>query len=89
MESISFIERGLKGERSHIYHFMLSAKQGSIWYHFDNVFDMTRPGIKQSTSYSRGERSTTEPPLLLAYNVRHGCTYDRSKTAFLYVYSNV
>jgi len=26
------------------YNFMLSAKQGSIWYHFNNGFGMTRSG---------------------------------------------
>jgi len=46
MVSISLFERGLRGERSQTYPFMLSAKQGSIWYHFYNVFGMTRSGIE-------------------------------------------
>ena len=37
--------------------YILSAKQGSIWYHFYNVFGMTRSGIEPTTSRSRGERS--------------------------------
>ena len=37
---------------------MLSAKQGSHWYHF-NAFGMTRPGIQPTTSRSRSGRSTT------------------------------
>ena len=36
---------------------MLRAKQGSIWYHFYNVFGMTRSGIEPTTSRSQGERS--------------------------------
>ena len=41
---------------------MLSAKQGSHWYHFYNVFDMTRPGIDPTpilTYRTRSGRSTT------------------------------
>ena len=41
---------------------MLSAKQGSHWYHFYNVFGMTRPGIDPSpilTYRTRSGRSTT------------------------------
>ena len=34
---------------------MLSAKQGSHWYHF--VFGMTRPGIESTTSRFRSARS--------------------------------
>ena len=36
---------------------MLSAKQGNIWYHFYNLFGMTRSGIEPTTTRSRGERS--------------------------------
>ena len=57
MVSISFFERGLRGERSQTCPYMLSAKQGSIWCHFYNVFGMTRSGIEPTTSRSRGERS--------------------------------
>jgi len=59
MESISFCERGLRGEISHSY--MLSSKQGSIWYYFYNVFGMMQSGIKPTTIHSQGECSTTEP----------------------------
>ena len=52
-----FFERGLRGERSQTCPYMLSAKQGSIWYHFYKVFGMTRSGIEPTTSRSRGERS--------------------------------
>ena len=39
---------------------MLSAKQGSHWYHFYNVFGMTRPGIDPTLTYrTRSGRSTT------------------------------
>ena len=37
---------------------MLSAKQGSHWYHFYNVFGMTRPGI--------------DPTPILSYRTRSG-----------------
>ena len=50
-------ERGLRGERSQTCPHMLSAKQGSIWYQFYNVFGMTRSGIEPTTSRSQGERS--------------------------------
>ena len=30
---------------------MLSAKQGSHWYHFYNVFGMTRPGSDVSDAW--------------------------------------
>ena len=59
MESISFCERGLKGEICHSY--MLSSKQGSIWYHFYNVFGMMQSGIEPTTIHSQGECPTTEP----------------------------
>jgi len=59
MESISFCERGLRGEISHSY--MLSSKQGSIWYHFYNVFGMMQSGIEPTTIHSQGECPTTEP----------------------------
>ena len=36
---------------------MLSAKQGSHWYHF-NAFGMARPGIEPTTSRSRSGLST-------------------------------
>ena len=36
---------------------MLSAKQGSHWYHF-NAFGMATPGIEPTTSRSRSGRST-------------------------------
>ena len=67
MRSISFFERGLKRERSQTYPYMLSAKQGSIWYHFYSVFGMTRSGIERTTSHSRGKRFTTEPPLQMDF----------------------
>ena len=43
MESVSFFERGLRGERSKTYPYMMSAKQGSTWYHlwYDAVWDRT------------------------------------------------
>jgi len=45
MESISsFFNRGLRGQRSQTFPYMLSAKQGSTWYHFKNVFGMMRRG---------------------------------------------
>jgi len=50
-----FFERGLRGERSQTCPYMLSAEQRSIWYHFYNVFGMTRSGIEPMTSRSRGE----------------------------------
>jgi len=50
------LEQGLRGEGSQTCH-MLSAKQGSIWYYFYNVFGMTRSGTEPTTSRSRGERS--------------------------------
>jgi len=49
-----FFERGLRGERSQTCPHMLSAKQGRIWYHFYNVFGMTRSGIEPTNSRSRG-----------------------------------
>ena len=39
------LKQGLRGERSQTYPYMLSAKQGSIRYHFYNVFGMMRLGI--------------------------------------------
>ena len=50
-------ERGLSGEKSQTYPYILSAKQGIIWYYFHNVFRMTRSGIEPMTSRLRGERS--------------------------------
>jgi len=49
-------KRGLRGKRSQALPYILSAKQGSIWYHFYNVFGMTRSGIEPTTSRLRGER---------------------------------
>jgi len=57
MVSNSFFEPGLRGKRSQTCPYMLSAKQGSIWYYFYKVFGMTRSGIEPTTSLSRGERS--------------------------------
>ena len=31
---------------------MLSAKQGTHWYHFYNVFGMTRPGIDPTSTWA-------------------------------------
>jgi len=50
-------ERGLTGERSQTCPYMLSVKQGSIWYHFYDVLSMTRLGIEPTTSRSQAERS--------------------------------
>jgi len=44
------------------FSYMLSDKQGSIWYHFYNVFSMTRSGLAPTTYRSRGERANTKPP---------------------------
>ena len=64
MESISFFERCLRGgERNQTYPYMLSFKQRSIYYHFYNVFGMTRSGIEPTTSPSQDESSTTKQPL--------------------------
>ena len=52
-----FFERGVRGERSQTCTYMLSATQGTIWYHFYNVFGMTRSEIEPTTSRSRGECS--------------------------------
>jgi len=38
-------EQGLGGETSQTCPYMLSAKQGCIWYHFYDAFGMTRSGI--------------------------------------------
>ena len=32
-------------KKSHCWPIVLSANQGSHWYHFFKVFGMTRPGI--------------------------------------------
>jgi len=50
MKSMSVFEQGLRGERSQTYPYILSPKQGSILYHFDNVFGMTKSGINLTTS---------------------------------------
>jgi len=42
---------------------MMSAKQGSVWYHLYEVIGMTRSGIELSASGARGVRSGTRPPL--------------------------
>jgi len=57
------LEQCLKGERSHTYPYMLSPKQGSNWYHFYNIFGVTRSGIEPTASPSQGKHSTTEPQL--------------------------
>jgi len=54
-------ERCLRGERGQTYPYMLSAKQGSIWYHFYNFFGMTRSGIEPTTSGSRAKLSMQQP----------------------------
>jgi len=36
---------------------MLSATQGSIWYHFYNVFGMTESGIEPATFRLQGKGS--------------------------------
>ena len=43
--------------RASAFLIMLSAKQGSHWYHF-NAFGMARPGFEPKTSRSRSGRST-------------------------------
>jgi len=53
----------LRGKWSQTYPYLLSTKQGCIWYQFYNVFGMLRLGIEPHTSCPRGKRSTTEPPL--------------------------
>jgi len=68
MVSISFFEQDLIGERSKTNPYMLSAKQlkqGSIWYHFYNVFGMARSGIEPMTLCSRGKHSSTDSPFML------------------------
>ena len=60
-------KRGLRGEISQTYPYMLSAKQGCISCHFYNVFGMTRLGIEPTASRSRSERSTPKPPLRTAW----------------------
>ena len=59
---------GLRGESSQTYLFILNAKQGSIGYHFYNVFGMTWSGIEPTTSCSQGKRSITEPYWVWAIN---------------------
>ena len=55
--NLFFIEQDLRGERNQTCPYMLSAKEGNIWYHFYNVFGMTRSGIEPTTSRLRGKRS--------------------------------
>ena len=40
---------------------MLSAKQGSHWYHFYNVFGMTRPGIDPTPSWPTAHEADALP----------------------------
>jgi len=56
-------KRKLRRERSQTYSNMLSAKQGSIWYHFYNAYGITWSGIKPMTSRLQGKHSTTQPLL--------------------------
>ena len=58
-----FFGRGLRGERSQTCPYMLSAKQGSIWYHFYNIFGMTRSGLNPRPPAHGANALTTEPPL--------------------------
>jgi len=53
----------LRGEKSQTYSYVLSANQGSIWYHFYDVLSMVRSGIEPTTSRSQSECSSTEQPL--------------------------
>ena len=55
MDSIHLFEQGLIGKSNQTYPFMLSAKQGIIWYHFYDVLGMTQSKIKPRTSPSQGE----------------------------------
>ena len=50
-------EQVLRGDRSQTYPCMLSAKQGSTWYHFYNIFCITRSGTEPTTSRLQGKRS--------------------------------
>jgi len=44
---------------------MLSAKQGSIWFHFHNIFGMTRSGIEPTTSaYGANARPLSHLPVM-------------------------
>ena len=57
MESISFLTRFERREKPDLSLNMLSAKQGSILYHFYKVFGMMRSRIEPTTSCLRGECS--------------------------------
>ena len=67
MESISCFELGLRREISQTYPLMMSAKQGSIRFHFYNVFSITQSGTKPTTSSSRYKNCTNEPLLRCFY----------------------
>jgi len=71
---------GLREERSQTYPYMLSAKQGSIWYHFCNVFGMTQSGIEPTTSrlYIANALTTEQP---LRYGLSLLCCALRGATA--------
>jgi len=49
METIYFLTRFERKEKPDL-PYMLGAKQESIWYHFYNVFGVTRSGIELSIS---------------------------------------
>ena len=56
----------------------LSAKQGSHWYHFFNVFGMTRPGIDPTpilTYHTRSGRSTNWAIAAVLLDERRGFPY--------------
>ena len=48
--------------RSQTCPYMLSAKQGNIWYHFHNVFSVTRSGIEPRPPAHEANALTTKPP---------------------------
>ena len=50
--SLNFVTRFEKREKPDLY--MLSAKQGSIWYNFYNVFGMKRSGFEPTIPHSQG-----------------------------------
>ena len=45
---------------------MLSAKQGSHWYHFYNVFGMTRPGIDPTPPWPTAHEADALPRAIAA-----------------------
>jgi len=90
MVSASFLNAVLRGERSQICPYMLSAKQGSIWYRFYNVFGMTRSGIEHTTSRSRGERSNHRATAATFGSMVKPILYYASQIwgyAYMYVYT--